>query len=201
MSLTSLTEFIVEKMRRELPGYIVYHSVEHTLDVHDAAVRLASLEGLDEQKTRLLRAAALLHDSGITVSFLNHEEISADIAGQYLPSFGFTSEEIECVQKMILTTKLPQSALSLEEKILCDADLDYLGRGDFFIIGQKLRLEWELTGKRVSLCDWYIIQMEFLRKHSYFTKSASDLRDQRKKENLNEIEHLCTFRCDEKSGR
>lgn len=118
-------------MRRELPGYIVYHSVEHTLDVHDAAIRLAALEGLDEQKTRLLRAAALLHDSGITVSFFNHEEISADIAGQYLPSFGFTGEEIECVQKMILTTKLPQSALSLEEKILCDADLDYLWQGRF----------------------------------------------------------------------
>ncbi|MFH1118881.1 MAG: HD domain-containing protein [Bacteroidota bacterium] len=201
MSLTNLTDFIVEKMRRELPDFIVYHSVEHTLDVHDAAVRLASMEGLSEQDTRLVRAAALLHDSGISVSFHDHEEISASIAAQYLPSFGFNADEIEKVQRMIITTKLPQSAASIEEQILCDADLDYLGRGDFFIIGQKLRLEWELTGNRVSLCDWYIIQMKFLKKHRYFTKSARDLRDKRKQQNLEEIEHLCTFKCAEKPER
>lgn len=201
MSLTNLTEFIVEKMRRELPGYIVYHSVEHTLDVHDAAVRLATLEGLNENETRLVRAAALLHDSGMTANFFNHEEVSADIAGQYLPSFGFIDAEIEKVKQMIITTKLPQSATTIEEQILCDADLDYLGRDDFFIIGQKLRLEWELTGNKVNLCDWYIIQMEFLRKHSYFTKSARKLRDQRKQENLEEIEQLCTFNCNEKVKR
>jgi predicted metal-dependent HD superfamily phosphohydrolase len=201
MSLTNLTEFIIEKMRRELPGFIVYHSVEHTLDVHDAAVRLATLEGLNENEIKLVRAAALLHDSGITVSFSNHEDVSADIAGQYLPSFGFTDVEIEKIKQMIITTKLPQSATTIEEQILCDADLDYLGRDDFFIIGQKLRLEWELTGNKVSLCDWYIIQMEFLKKHSYFTKSARKLRDKRKHDNLEEIEHLCTFKCNEMPKR
>jgi predicted metal-dependent HD superfamily phosphohydrolase len=197
MSLTNLTEFIVEKMRRELPEYVVYHSVEHTLDVHQAAIRLAGLEGLDEASTRLVSAAALLHDSGITVSFKNHEDISADIAEKYLPSFGFKPEEIEKIKQMIITTKLPQSATTIEAQILCDADLDYLGRGDFFIIGQKLRLEWELSGNKINLCEWYIIQMDFLKKHQYFTESARKLREQRKQENLMEIEHLCTFRCNE----
>ncbi|PKP01152.1 MAG: phosphohydrolase [Bacteroidetes bacterium HGW-Bacteroidetes-9] len=195
MSLTNLTEFIVEKMKRELPHFVVYHSVDHTLDVHDAAERLAVLEGLNDSDIRLVRAAALFHDSGITVSFIDHEDISADLAGQYLPSFGFNLEEIERIQRMIVATKLPQTATTLEEKILCDADLDYLGRGDFFIIGQKLRLEWELSDRKVSLCDWYIIQMEFLRAHFYFTKSAQVLRNERKQKNLEEIEHLCTFSC------
>ncbi|MHC1773771.1 MAG: HD domain-containing protein [Lentimicrobium sp.] len=197
MGLTNLTEFVVEKMRRELPEYVVYHSVEHTLDVYQAAVRLARLEGLDEASTRLVSAAALLHDSGITVSFKNHEDISADIAEKYLPSFGFIPEEIEKIKQMIITTKLPQSATTIEAQILCDADLDYLGRSDFFIIGQKLRLEWELAGNKINLCEWYIIQMDFLKKHHYFTDSARKLREQRKLENLMEIEHLCTFRCND----
>lgn len=198
MSLTNLTEFIVEKMRRELPEFVVYHSVEHTLDVHEAALRLAKLEGLDSAATRLVSAAALLHDSGITVSFKDHEDISADIAEQYLPSFGFKPEEIEVIKQMIITTKLPQSASTIESQILCDADLDYLGRADFFVIAQKLRLEWELSGNKINLCDWYIIQMDFLRKHKYFTESALKLREKRKLENLLEIEHLCTFNCNGK---
>lgn len=201
MSLTNLTEFILEKMRRELPPYIVYHSIEHTIDVHDAAVRLAKLEGLDDAGIRLVRAAALLHDSGITIAFIDHEDLSADIAAKYLPSFGFLPDEIRKIQRMILTTKLPQEAKSIEEQILCDADLDYLGRNDFFIIGQKLRLEWELVGNKVSLCDWYVIQMNFLRNHKYFTSSAAALRNERKMQNLDEIQHLCTFHCSEKPVR
>ncbi len=201
MSLTNLTEFIVEKLRRELPEYVVYHSVEHTLDVHKAALRLAALEGLDEAETRLVSAAALLHDSGITVSFKDHEDISVEIAEKYLPSFGFRPEEIEKIRQMIITTKLPQSATTLESMILCDADLDYLGRSDFFVIGQKLRLEWELAGNKIDLCEWYIIQMDFLRNHKYFTESARKLRNQRKQENLTEIEQLCTFRCNERNQK
>ncbi len=201
MSLTNLKEFVVEKMKRELPEYVVYHSVEHTIDVYESALRLAKLEGLDETATRLLSAAALMHDTGITVNFHDHEDISSEIAAQYLPSFGFLPDEIEKIKQMINTTKLPQSAYNKESQILCDADLDYLGRGDFFIIGQKLRLEWELAGNKINLCEWYIIQMDFLRKHSYFTESARKLRDQRKHENLLEIEHLCTFNCNENPNK
>lgn len=201
MSLSNLTEFIVEKMKRELPPFIVYHSVEHTLDVHNAALRLAELEGLDEGGIRLVRAAALLHDYGITKAFIDHEDLSAEIAGKYLPSFGFLPEEISKIQQMILTTKLPQDAKSLEEQILCDADLDYLGRNDFFIIGQKLRLEWELVGNKVSLCDWYVIQMNFLKNHTYFTRSAMELRNERKMQNLDEIQQLCTYHCTERPIR
>jgi predicted metal-dependent HD superfamily phosphohydrolase len=198
MSLTNLTEFIVEKMRRELPAFVVYHSVEHTIDVHEAALRLAKLEGLDEATIRLISAAALLHDSGITISFENHEDHSSEIAAQYLPAFGYNPTEIEIIKQMINTTKLPQSASTIESQILCDADLDYLGRADFFIIAQKLRLEWELTGNKIDLCEWYIIQMEFLKNHRYFTESARKLREQRKHENLLEIEQLCTFKCNGK---
>ena len=199
MNLINLTDFIIEKMKRELPPTIVYHSPDHTLDVHDAAIRLAVMEGLDEHHTKLIRAAALLHDAGITVSFRDHEDYSAAIAQEYLPSFGFNEDEIREVKSMIMATKLPQLATSLAEKILCDADLDYLGRPDFFVIGQKLRLEWELSGNKIDLCEWYIIQMDFLRNHTYFTASAANLRNERKWQNLKEIEQLCTSGCKQNS--
>jgi hypothetical protein len=195
MNLNNLTDFILEKMRRELPSSIVYHSAEHTIDVHEAAVRLAELEGLADHETKLLQAAALLHDAGITVSFSDHEDLSVVIAREYLPYFGFGEGDIQAIESMIMATKLPQTASTLCEKILCDADLDYLGRADFFVIAQKLRLEWELSGNKVDLKDWYILQMEFLRNHTYFTESAIRLRDERKLQNLREIEQLCTSNC------
>lgn len=195
MNLKSLTEFIIEKMKRELPKTVVYHSADHTMDVHDAAVRLGKLEGLNEYEIDLLRTAALFHDFGITVDFEEHERISAKYAGEYLPSFGFSDLEIVVVVKMIMSTRLPQTAESLSEKVLCDADLDYLGRADFFVIAQKLRLEWELLGKKIELCDWYVLQMDFLKAHKYHTQSALALRNERKLQNLQEIENLCIKGC------
>lgn len=195
MNITNLADFIVEKMKRELPSTIVYHNVIHTLDVHDAVIRLGALEGLNENEIYLLRAAALLHDSGVTISFEDHEEHSAEIADECLPAFGFSPGEIEIVKNLIMATKLPQTADTLMKKVICDADLDYLGRADFFVTAQKLRLEWEYAGNKINLSDWYVIQMNFLRNHKYHTQTAIRLRNARKLENLKEIENLCTKAC------
>ena len=195
MNLKSLADFIIEKMKRELPSTIVYHNVIHTLDVHDAVIRLGTLEGLNEKEIHLLRAAALLHDSGVTISFENHEENSAKIAEECLPDFDFNPEEIEIIKNLIMVTKIPQSAETLMEKVICDADLDYLGRADYFVTAHKLRLEWEYAGNKVHLSEWYVIQMNFLRGHQYYTQTAIRLRNARKQENLREIEQLCAQGC------
>ncbi len=190
MDLKGLQDYISKRIEQGLPHFVIYHGIDHTHDVHAAVVRLAELENIDEYNTKLIRAAALLHDSGITVKFEEHEEISAEIAAECLPQFGFNSDEIRQIVNMILATKLPQVANSMNEKILCDADLDYLGRIDFFVIGQKLRLEWELIGNKISLFEWYRLQMEFLKNHRYFTKSARLLRNDRKNMNLAEIQQF-----------
>ncbi|HLO90386.1 MAG: HD domain-containing protein [Chloroflexota bacterium] len=193
MDIEGLSQFICKKMEEQLPPFVIYHGVDHTYDVHSSVLRLAHLEQLDEYNTNLIRAAAWLHDTGIIVKFEDHEIISANFAEEYLPDYGFTPSEIVQVKHMILATQLPQIANNLNEKILCDADLDYLGRNDFFIIGQKLRLEWLLIGNNISLFDWYKLQMEFLKNHHYFTKSAQLLRNERKNQNMAEIQNL--FNC------
>lgn len=190
MDLKGLQNYIEKRIEQGLPHFVIYHGIDHTHDVHAAVIRLAELENLDEYNTTLVRAAALLHDSGITVKFEEHEEISAEIAANCLPQFGFNNSEILQITSMILATKLPQVANTINERILCDADLDYLGRIDFFVIGQKLRLEWELIGNKISLFEWYRLQMEFLKNHRYFTKSARFLRNERKNLNLAEIQQF-----------
>lgn len=193
MDLEGLSEFVCKRMAAKLPPFVIYHGVDHTQDVHASVIRLAKLENLDEYNTQLVRAAAWFHDAGITVRFEDHETVSAELAEKYLPTFGFNDTEISQIKNMILATKLPQVANTLNEKILCDADLDYIGRNDFFVIGQKLRLEWELIGNKINLYDWYKLQMEFLKVHRYLTKSAQLLRNERKNLNMAEIQLL--FNC------
>lgn len=52
-------------------------------------------------------------------------------ARQYLPHFGYTGDEIEQVCDIIMATQMPQNPHNHLGQIICDADLDYLGRNDF----------------------------------------------------------------------
>jgi hypothetical protein len=73
------------------------------------------------------------------------------------------------------------------EEIICDADLDYLGRDDFHEIADRLRRELKEHGKIESDRQWDEIQVKFLTSHKYFTQTAIDTRRKKKLENLADI--------------
>lgn len=191
MNFHKAKSFILDKLKNELRPELYYHDLNHTIDVFDSVERLSQLENISGERLILLKTAALFHDSGMLRTYVGHEEASAEIASEVLPSFGYSQDQINHINRMILTTKLPQSAQGELEQILCDADLDYLGRDDFFMISHRLKLEWNLNNfKKTSLKDWYNLQIDFLDNHQYFTKSAIDTRELKKQLNLLEIREI-----------
>jgi predicted metal-dependent HD superfamily phosphohydrolase len=193
MNYDAAKKFILTKLERELDPKLTYHSIHHTLDVLESAVRLTQTEHLPERDIILLKTACVFHDSGMLVTYRGHEEASINICEELLPTFGYNDEETAVVCRMILTTKLPQCASDKLDKILCDADLDYLGRTDFFMISHRLKYEWDvLEIHPTTLQEWYVIQREFLSVHHYFTESAIRLREAHKQENLRQIQLMCT---------
>ncbi|MBU2650853.1 MAG: HD domain-containing protein [Bacteroidetes bacterium] len=183
--------FIIAKLSSGLNIDLTYHNLEHILDVENAVIRLSRMEDISEEEMILLRTAAVFHDSGMLVTYLNHEEESCRICREILPDYNYPESDIAMITKMIMTTKLPQTAESLMEKLLCDADLDYLGRTDFFMIGQRLRFEWNtLHIKETSLLEWYYIQRDFLSQHEYYTHAAQVIRNDQKNDNLQQIIEL-----------
>jgi predicted metal-dependent HD superfamily phosphohydrolase len=174
-----------------LPHNLYYHGYRHTRDdVFPAAKRLAALAMIDDQEKLLLYTAALYHDSGFLDQYHRNEAIGARLASESLPKFGFNQAQIRVIGQIILATQLPQSPNSHLEAILCDADLDALGRADFFIVSHRLRLELAAYGHPTSVRDWYEEQLIFLRRHRYFTEAARTLRNRGKQKNVEEIFRL-----------
>jgi len=190
MDLNAARNYILKLMNEGLSPELHYHSIAHTLDVHDSCLRLAGMEGVNGKDLALLETAAYFHDSGIIHTYKDHEEASVKLSQEILPGFGYSKEDIEIIGCMIMKTKLPQNAINLLGEILCDADLDYLGRNDFFMIAQRLRYEWELMGMHYSLRNWYEMQIKFLSSHTYYTRAARLLRSETKQHNLEEIRGL-----------
>ncbi len=177
-------KFIIEKQLNELPKHLHYHNLNHILDVHEAVIRYAKLEGVTTKDTELLQVAALFHDSGFIVKGNGHEEISCTFADTYLPEFGYSAIEIEKIKGMIRATKIPQTPKNHLEQILADADLDYLGRNDFEEIANGLYEEILVENKDLNKEKWNNIQVSFFENHKYFTESAKRLRNNKKEENL-----------------
>ena len=102
------------------------------------------------------------------------------------------SEGTKIIGDIILASQVPQNPKSKLEELLCDADLDYLGRDDFFILAAKLQLEWRrLKVKDIPFDEWLLFEKGFLAEHKYFTKQARELRDKGKQDNLDQIKNIC----------
>lgn len=179
--------FIIHKLQAELPAHLTYHNVNHTLDVYSAAERIGLQEGIGPEKMKLLLTAACYHDSGFLIAAEEHEEHSCNIAKEALPGFGYTQEQIDTICGLIRATKVPQLPNNHLEQILADADLDYLGREDFWPISDKLYQELLFTGKIRDKQEWNPVQLRFMEAHRFFTQTAISTRQKQKELNLASI--------------
>jgi len=116
-----------------------------------------------------------------------NEPIGAEMAQEILPKFGYTQAHIDRIKELIFVTQIPHQPKNKLEEIMCDADLDYLGRDDFHEIADKLRRELREHGKIDSDRKWDEIQVSFLTQHRYFTQTSINTRREKKIQNLQVI--------------
>lgn len=178
---------IMKLLERHLSKQLHYHSIAHTKDVVGAVERLALMENVTDEGLFLLKSAATYHDAGFIEQYDANEPIGARLAEEILPKYGYTDKHIQSIKELIYVTAIPHKPKNHLEEIICDADLDYLGRDDFHEIADKLRRELKEHGKISSDRQWDEIQVAFLKSHKYFTRTAIRTRKKKKQENLEEV--------------
>jgi adenylate cyclase len=190
IQFTDIQEIILDKFEKELPDYLYYHNVKHTVDVVTEVELIGWGEGCTDEEILLLKTAGLFHDAGHTITYDNHEFFSVQIARKILPDFNYSPEQIERICSLIMATRLPPKPADLLESIMCDSDLDYLGRSDFIPVSDTLYEELKAQDKMKSLNDWNKLQVKFISGHQYFTKTARSLREVNKQLQIERIQSL-----------
>lgn len=184
----SIKKDILSFLENGLAKDLFYHNVGHTLDVTEQAVRIATeTGGLSEEGFLLLQIACLYHDSGFVFTWHDHEEAGVELAQKRLPSFGVDAAQLDIIGELIMATQIPQRPKDVLGQIICDADLDYLGRDDFFRISDSLYHEMKVRNMMASQEAWDQVQIKFFRQHSYFTESNRRLRSAAKEQHLQQI--------------
>ncbi len=190
MDYKGAKEYILLRLSKELPAKRTYHCFEHTMDVYSTVMDIAEKEKVEGEDLELLKLAALYHDCGFMMQDHEHEMASCKIMREKLIELGYTEEATKMVYSMVMSTKIPQSPKTLLERIICDADLDYLGRNDFFLIGDTLFEEMKVYGILNTFDEWNELQVKFLEAHSYWTETNIDSRTAKKAENLQRVKDL-----------
>lgn len=182
--LGDLEEFVLEKLEKGLPKDLYYHNLKHTVDVYTQVELIGRSENLTKEEILVLRTAALFHDAGHMIDYATHEEMSVKLAREILPEYHYTKEQINTIAQLIMVTKMPPKPTNILEQIICDADLDYLGRPDFIPVSNKLYQELHEHGKIGTLREWNELQIKFIEGHHYFSNTARRLRNVNKNTQL-----------------
>lgn len=181
-------QLILNKLKNELSAKLFYHSIYHTLDVYHCAESIAKAEGVSDSDMKLLLVGAIYHDAGYLKQNKDHEEISCTIAKEYLPLYHYSEKDIDIICGIIMATKIPQTPKTHLEEIICDADLNYLGRNDFFKVGEYLYKEMIALGYINNRDEWNKIQLDFMQQHHFFTATAIQQNQSLKDKNLEEVQ-------------
>jgi len=162
-------------LRENAPPENVYHNLGHTKEVVAAAKEIGKAEGINDDDLELITIAAWMHDIGYIQVCQGHEDISKEYARKFLEENNYPKEKIQKVLSLIDATRMPQNPKNHLEEILCDADLCHLGKNDFEVKGDLLRLEFE---KRcTSVCtdqEWLEHSVQFFSAHHFFTNYAKE---------------------------
>jgi uncharacterized protein len=191
MNVARAKEFVLKVLADELSATLFYHGLHHVLDVVDASERIARAESVtDAESLDLLQTAALFHDVGFLSTYKGHEEAGCAYVRRLLPDFDYKPAQIDTICGMIMATRIPQSPGTKLEEILCDADLDYLGRDDFEPIAHSLYEELTARGMITDEPAWNRIQISFLGSHHYWTPTAIATRQAKKEQHLATLKAL-----------
>jgi putative nucleotidyltransferase with HDIG domain len=182
-----LRKNVLRILNTQLPKELYYHDLNHTLSVLNICNTYLRREKLPDHQSKLLRLGALLHDIGFVKSSENHEQTGAQFASELMTEYGFTAKDIKIVQGLIIATKIPQQPKNLMERIICDADLDYLGTSEYYKISHQLYKELKHKNLITSSEQWLKIQIQFLENHQYHTKFAKKHRQPGKLKRITEL--------------
>ncbi|WP_430814233.1 adenylate/guanylate cyclase domain-containing protein [Carboxylicivirga sp. RSCT41] len=185
-----LEEFVLNKLETELEESMFYHNKAHTQDVLTQIEIIARGEKVSSEDLLLLKTAALLHDIGFIVEYHNHEDNSIRFSKELLPNFHYHDYQIDQIVELINVTRVGQRPKNYLEKIMKDADLDYLGRADFISISDNLFKELNLHNGKMTIDEWNRLQHDFIEQHTYYTATARNLRQVNKERQLQKLKVL-----------
>jgi len=174
---------------------LFYHNQNHATEVLEKTKKIAKHYYLDDRTFFIVCAAACFTNLGYLIKRADsHKMESAKLARDFFTTLNVNKPDIVVIEKCILATQAPQNPASLTEKIICDADLYYLGTDDFVEKSKLLKKETEAFGNtKIEDNTWLTATIKMLENHQYHTEYCQLLLNKTKAINLEQLRNMDDF--------
>ena len=161
-----------------------YHNAAHTLNVCNAVKLFAENLCLPPETYCSLRIAAIFHDFGYLEQSFDNEKLALPYLEEFGRKFDIDKKFLLHANDLILETVFPYTPLTPAGSLLCDADIEYIGRECFFEYAGLFREE--LAGDGIVYTDeqWWSLETDFLQENKFFTPICRSLRNVGRLSNL-----------------
>ena len=179
------TNYISEHVPKEY----AYHDIQHTKNVVDSCLEIGQHYDLSAKEIEILQIAGWFHDTGYDKGAENHEERSIKYVKDFLSKYSYSAEDTQRICACIQATKMPHQPNSILEQILCDADLNHLGKKTYWDRCGKVRQELTMTRKtNMSEQEWMDFEINFITNHQFFTPIAKELYGKLKQKHIKQLQ-------------
>ncbi len=188
LRLQDIEERVFEEIQNNHSLTLHFHKNDFIHKTFTQTELLGRSESLSDDDMLLVQTAAILMYSGLSESYENFENKSAEIARSILPEYQYDERQIDRVCHLILSTKEPFKPQNILESILIDSKMEYLGRSDYLTQVKLLYLEEKSMLKDISKEKFIKKQIAKLESFEYFTLAAQRLREIPVKEQVNNFQ-------------
>ncbi|NJM17024.1 MAG: adenylate/guanylate cyclase domain-containing protein [Bacteroidales bacterium] len=172
LRLTDMEEDIVAYMEHEFPENLFYHNYKHTYELHNRVELFIQALGILRYDKLIIRTAALVYDLYYIEYKLSDKVNLKYKYKELLYEYGYNDFQIDEVTQICKCLANPLMPKTLNEKILVDAEYNYLGRIDFLeIISNRFHEDVQYVGVS-SKKQWIEKERDFM-KHFRFNLEIS----------------------------
>ncbi|MEP7323839.1 MAG: Pycsar system effector family protein [Saprospiraceae bacterium] len=165
--------YVKDLLTNKLPPNHYYHDWSHTKTVYKEAKALGLAAKLSPDEMEILLLSSLFHDTGFTVSYIDHETHSMEITKAYLASIGYPEDKSALVFSTIDATRMPHAFTDRLGSLLQDADLSSLAASDWEERADLLRKEQAAIENRTYTDEEWIRQnLDFYKETRYLTEEG-----------------------------
>ena len=183
--LKEIEKYTSDLIVQESSEHLTYHTIDHTKRVVKNVETIGACENLTKDEMTILLASAWFHDTGYIKKYRGHEEISVEIAVNFLKLKGVDKDIIDLISESIRATTFPHQPTNRIAEILCDADFIHLGYENYFEHAEKLRQELKNAGiRKLNKLKFEKDSVHLFNNHSYHTGYCLGEIAKTKKKNL-----------------
>ena len=188
--IDELQDAALEYLEKHLDRHYTYHNAMHTLEVCNAVRLFAEKSGLPQTVYLALRTAAIFHDFGYMERSFDNEKLALPYIKEFGGRWHIAEDILLAAHNLILETVFPYKPFTFAGQILCDADIEYIGRDCFFMQSELFRRELSAEGVVYTEREWWNIELKFLQENRFFTPYCRSLREDGRLRNLEKVQEL-----------